>query len=71
MSEARSWRDTPPCAAKGRQDMVAVFAPTGRGRLPVIGGIDVWSAHWLPGKPAEEHAPHCPTDKLTGGDVLI
>ena len=31
----------------------AVFAPRGRGRLAVIGGIEVRWAHWLPGKIAE------------------
>ena len=31
MSEARSWSDTPPSAADGGQDMVAVFAPGGGG----------------------------------------
>ena len=25
--------------------------------------IDTRMAHWLPGKPAEEHNPHCPFDK--------
>ena len=25
--------------------------------------IDIRMAHWLPGKPAEEHNPHCPFDK--------
>ena len=28
------------------------------------GGTDVRLAHWLPGKPAEEQAPHCPFDEL-------
>ena len=31
MSEARSWSDTPPCAADGRQDTVSVFSPSQRG----------------------------------------
>ena len=26
MSKTRSWSNTPPCAADGRQDMVMVFA---------------------------------------------
>ena len=40
VSEARSWSDTPPCAAdSGGQDMTAVFAPRGKGRLPVIGEL--------------------------------
>ena len=40
-SEARSWSNTPPCEANGGQDMVAVFAPTPRGKeeLPVIGEL--------------------------------
>ena len=37
--EARSWSDTPPCAAEGSQAMVAAFAPGGNGRLPVIGEL--------------------------------
>ena len=37
----------------------------GKGRLPVKGKIDVRLAHWLPGKPAEEHAPTGPFDKLS------
>ena len=40
MSEARSWSDTSPCVADGRQDVVAVFVRSERG-LAVIGGIDV------------------------------
>ena len=36
------------------------------GGLPVTGGINIRSAHWLPGKPAEgQAAPHCPFDKLS------
>ena len=39
-AEARSWSDTPPCAADSRQDMVAVFtAGGGWGGLPVIGEL--------------------------------
>ena len=37
----------------------------GGGKLPVIGGTDVRLAHWLPGKPAEEHAPQHPFDRLS------
>ena len=44
MSEARSWNDTSPCVAVSGQDTVAVFAPQGKSRLPVIGGI---TAGWL------------------------
>ena len=57
MREARSWSDTPPC--DGGQDKAAVFAPRGKGALPVIGGTDVR----LPGKLAEGHAPHHLFDK--------
>ena len=38
---------------------------SGDSGLPIIGGIDIRLAHWLPGKPAEEHASHCPFDKLS------
>ena len=31
-SEARSWSDT-PCAAAGRQDLAAGFAPRGKGEI--------------------------------------
>ena len=62
MSEARSWSDTSPCVADGRQDVVAVFVRSERG-LAVIGGIDVRLAHQLPGKLTETHTPHCPFDK--------
>lgn len=65
VSEAKSWSYTLPCAADNRQDTAAVFAAGGRGRLPVMGGIDSRWAHWLPGKLAKEHAPHCPFDKLS------
>ena len=42
----------------GRQDMAAVFAPRGRGRLPCMGGrdraeIDFRWAHQLPRKPGD------------------
>lgn len=59
MPEARS----PPCAAGGWQDRAAVSAPRDGGKLAVIGGIDLRSAHWVPGKPREEHAPHRSFDK--------
>ena len=39
MSEARSWRDTPSRVVNGRQDMVAVFTPGEKGRLPFIGEL--------------------------------
>ena len=28
-------------------------------RETVTGGVDIWLAHWLPGKPTEQQAPHC------------
>ena len=65
MEAKESWNDTPPWMAGGRQDMAAVFATRGSERLPVIGEIDVRLAHWLPAKPAEEHAPYHPFDKLS------
>ena len=67
MSEARYRSNTPPCVAGGRQDMAAVFVPSGRGRLPVIGRIDVRLALQLPGKAAEGHTTtfHYPFDKLS------
>ena len=63
-SEARSWSDTPPGAEDSRQDMAAVFTPGGKGRLPVIGAIDIRLAHRLPREPAEGHSPHCFFDKF-------
>ena len=61
--EARSWSDTPPCEADRGQERAAVFTLRGTGRLPVIGGTDIWLAHWLPGKPAEGNTPPHPFDK--------
>ena len=57
LSEARSWSNTPPCVTDDRRDtvLIAVFTPRGRGRLPVIKGVDIKLAHGLPGKPAEGH----------------
>ena len=63
MSEARCWSSTPPYGAEGGQDVAAGLAPRGKGRLPVIAGIDVRLTHQLPGKLAEENAPHSPFDK--------
>ena len=65
MPEEKSWSNPPLCEVDSRQDMAAVFTPGGRGRLPVIGGIDVRLTYWLPRKPAESQAPHHPLDKLT------
>ena len=39
MSEAESWSNTPPCTDNSRQDMVAVFTPGEKGRLPFIGEL--------------------------------
>ena len=38
---------------------------SGKGRLPVIGGVEGSLAHWLPVKPKEGHAPHHPFDRLS------
>ena len=59
--------DIPPRAAGGGQNKVAGFTEAGRGRLrlAVLGGIEMRWAHQLPGKPAEEHAPHGPFDQLS------
>ena len=65
MSEARCWSDTSLCRADDWQDRAASLAPKGRGRLPVIGGIDGRLAHRLPGKQTEGPAPHCSFDKLS------
>ena len=45
----------PDCVRQtdGGQDLAAGFLLLdGEGKLPVIGGIDVWLAHQLPEKPA-------------------
>ena len=68
MSEAKSRSDTPLCADVGGQDRAAVFDPgVGKGglqgRVPVIEGIDVRLAHWLPWELEEGHTPHHPFDK--------
>ena len=64
-SESRSWGDTPPCVADCGRDVVAVLAPGGRRRLPVVGEADVRLARWLSGKLSERHVPHHPFDKLS------
>ena len=57
--EELTWLKQGPRATPHRVRQVAgrtreaVFAPRGRGRLAVIGGIEVRWAHWLPGKIAE------------------
>lgn len=38
-SEARFWSHTPMCVADGQQDKVAIFTPSGWGRLPLIGDL--------------------------------
>lgn len=65
MPETRSWRDIPLCAAAGGQDMLAVLAPRGLERIPVIGGIDCWWAPQLPGKLANWHGPQHTFYKLS------
>ena len=37
-SEAKSWSNTPSCAADSRQDMMAV-SPRVKGRLPITGEL--------------------------------
>ena len=68
MSEAKSWSETPMLCSKQRAGHGSSLHSKGRevvggGRLPVKGGTDVRLTHWLPEKPAEEHAPYCPFDK--------
>ena len=46
------------------QDMAVVFV-TGGEEGYQLEEIDILLAHWLPRKPAEGHAPHCPFDKLS------
>ena len=54
------------CAADGRRDLAAGFAPGGEGKLLITGGIDT-----LPGKPAEEHRPLTISLMKNPGGVLI
>lgn len=71
LSEARFWSDIRMCAEESKE-MAADFTPQRRGeRLPVIGGIGIWLAPWLPGKLAEGPTPHRLFNMLSGGDVLI
>ena len=67
MSEAKSWNNTPPRAADGRQDTAAVLAPGhGSARLPVKG--------WLTGYQGNQQRGMALTSSLVnshGGDVLI
>jgi len=65
MSEARSRSNNPPCAADSGQNRAVVFAPRGRGRLPVIGGTDIRLAISYQGKPASEHVHNGPFDKVS------
>ena len=48
----RSWSDTPPWPADGKQNMVAIFTTRVRRKLPLIGESDVRLTHQLAGKPA-------------------
>ena len=58
MSEARSWSDTSPRVADGRQDVVAVFAPQGQGDIVSSRNNGCQAGSWLPWKLAEGHALH-------------
>ena len=51
-SKQKPWSYTPPQMAEGSQDITALFAAQGRGKLPFIGGIDIRLAYKLPEKPA-------------------
>ena len=45
-SEAKSWRDTPPCAGRGGQDVLVALVPGwGEGEITSYRGIDVSWAH--------------------------
>ena len=70
VSEAKSWSDTLPCAADGRQDAAAVFAPGGGGRLLVTGDL---TAEWLiccHGNQQRRTPFTAPLISYLGGDVL-
>ena len=54
-----------------RQTWWQTFPSAGGRQSPIIGGIDVRSAHGLPRKLTEGQAPHQPFEKLSGGAVLI
>ena len=43
-SEAKSWRDTPPCAGHSGQDMGQSLLP-GEGEVTSYRGIDIRGAH--------------------------
>lgn len=58
-------QDPRVCILESPQDLVAVFTPWGRRTLPVLGGIDIRLAHWLPGKLAEGYGPHHLFGKLS------
>ena len=47
-------------ADSGQDAAAAAFAWGGGGKWPVIWGIDIRLAHWLPRKPTETHAPPRP-----------
>ena len=67
MHEARSWNDIPPCAMDSRQDMAAVLRREGRGRWPVVGGIEVSSlVTWHTMETSRgSHPSPLPFDKLS------
>ena len=39
------------------QDPAAGVGPAGRGKVPLVGGIAIWLAPWLPGKLVEARRP--------------
>jgi len=45
-TEARSWSNTPPCTVDGTEDVMAGFAPSRKGRLPVVAE---WMSGWIIG----------------------
>ena len=66
MSKARSWSDIPACAVDSRWGgHGSCFPSPGERDVTSHKGTNIRLAHQLPGKPAEEQAPHCPFDKLS------
>ena len=51
-----------PCVAE-EPNTVAGLAP-GEMEVTSYGEVDIWLAHWLPGKLAEGHTPHHVFDNL-------
>ena len=63
MSKARSWSNMLPCVAE-EPNTVAGLAP-GEMEVTSYGEVDIWLAHWLPGKLAEGYGPHHLFGKLS------